>query len=87
MATMLQLRNYIDGRWVDAASGDTFETDNPYTGRPWALIPRCTAEDVDRAVAAAGNLLQAPMARAARQGWRVFSGSRSGATLAGPGSR
>ncbi len=43
----------IGGRWVDSASGEFFETENPYTGKPWALIPRCTAEDVDRAVRAA----------------------------------
>ncbi|HXD72490.1 MAG TPA: aldehyde dehydrogenase [Vicinamibacterales bacterium] len=43
----------ISGDWVDAVSGQFFETDNPYTGKPWALIPRCTAEDVDRAVKAA----------------------------------
>ena len=44
---------HIAGRWVDSASGEFFETENPYTGKPWALIPRCTAEDVDRAVRAA----------------------------------
>lgn len=44
---------YIDGKWVDSASGNYFESDNPYTGRPWALIPKGNAEDVDRAVRAA----------------------------------
>ncbi len=44
---------YIGGHWVDAASGAHFESDNPYTGRPWALIPRGGPEDVDRAVTAA----------------------------------
>ena len=44
---------YIDGKWVESASGDYFESDNPYTGRPWALIPKGNAEDVDRAVQAA----------------------------------
>jgi (Z)-2-((N-methylformamido)methylene)-5-hydroxybutyrolactone dehydrogenase len=53
MATLEKYQTVIDGRWVDSASGNTFETDNPYTGKPWALIPRCTAEDVDRAVRAA----------------------------------
>ena len=50
---MEKYQTVIDGHWVDSASGDTFETENPYTGKPWALIPRCTAEDVDRAVRAA----------------------------------
>ena len=44
---------YVDGRWVEPLSGDFFETDNPFAGRPWALIPRGTAEDADLAVRAA----------------------------------
>jgi aldehyde dehydrogenase (NAD+) len=44
---------YLGGEWVDAASGDCFESDNPYLGEPWALIPRGTAADADRAVRAA----------------------------------
>ena len=44
---------YVGGEWVDAGSGDVFESDNPYLGEPWALIPRGTAADADRAVRAA----------------------------------
>ena len=44
---------FIGGEWVAAASGETFESVNPYTGKAWALIPRAGAEDVDRAVRAA----------------------------------
>src|SRR3954447_20490335 len=43
----------IGGEWVDARSGATFETVNPYTGEAWATIPRAGAEDVDAAVRAA----------------------------------
>ncbi|MBN9559194.1 MAG: aldehyde dehydrogenase [Alphaproteobacteria bacterium] len=43
----------IGGEWQNSASGEFFETDNPYTGEPWALIPRCGQADVDRAVEAA----------------------------------
>ena len=43
---------HIGGRWVEPASGDYFKSDNPYTGRPWALIPRGNAGDVDLAVQA-----------------------------------
>jgi acyl-CoA reductase-like NAD-dependent aldehyde dehydrogenase len=50
---MIKYQTVIAGRWVDSASGEFFETENPYTGKPWALIPRCAAEDVDRAVRAA----------------------------------
>ena len=44
---------YIDGAWTDAAGKQTFESKNPYTGAPWAVIPRGQQEDADRAVAAA----------------------------------
>ena len=44
---------YIAGRWEDPASGEWFETANPFDGKPWARIPRCSAADVERAVGAA----------------------------------
>jgi acyl-CoA reductase-like NAD-dependent aldehyde dehydrogenase len=43
----------IGGEAVGAISGATFESQNPYTGRPWALIPDGAPADVDAAVAAA----------------------------------
>ena len=43
----------IGGRAVDAASGRTFDSQNPYTGQPWAQVPDGGPEDVDAAVAAA----------------------------------
>ena len=42
---------FIDGKQVDALSGRTFESQNPYAGRPWATIADGGPEDVDRAVA------------------------------------
>lgn len=50
---MKQYQMFIGGQWVPAASGETFETANPFTGQPWALMPRGTAQDADRAVEAA----------------------------------
>ncbi|MFG1421632.1 aldehyde dehydrogenase [Roseixanthobacter liquoris] len=44
---------YIGGEWVPAAGGEVFETVNPYTGQPWASLPRGTAADADAAVEAA----------------------------------
>ena len=44
---------WIGGDWVDAASGETFLSEDPYTGKPWAELPRAGAADVDKAVAAA----------------------------------
>ncbi|MEA2380932.1 MAG: (Z)-2-((N-methylformamido)methylene)-5-hydroxybutyrolactone dehydrogenase [Solirubrobacteraceae bacterium] len=43
----------IGGEWVDARSGETFESVDPFTGKPWADIPRAGPEDVDAAVRAA----------------------------------
>ena len=48
-------QTYIDGKWVDAASGKTFQTFDPYTGEPWATVPECDKVDVDRAVEAASR--------------------------------
>ena len=44
---------FIDSNWSASSSGEYFESENPYTGKPWALIPKCTASDIDRAVKAA----------------------------------
>lgn len=44
---------YINGAWVEPASGEYFDTDNPYTGEAWAQIAKGNTEDVARAVAAA----------------------------------
>lgn len=46
-------RLVIGGRSVDSASGATFTTVNPATGQELAQISEGTAEDMDRAVAAA----------------------------------
>jgi aldehyde dehydrogenase (NAD+) len=43
----------IDGKWVEAASGKSFETPNPATGEVLARVAAGDAEDVDRAVRAA----------------------------------
>ncbi|HEU5283409.1 MAG TPA: aldehyde dehydrogenase family protein, partial [Burkholderiales bacterium] len=44
---------YIDGKFVDAATGKWFDSYNPYTGKVWAQVAEGGAEDVDRAVKAA----------------------------------
>jgi len=53
MAEPEKLQMYINAEWTDPASGEYFESFNPFTGLPWALVPRGGAEDVDRAVSAA----------------------------------
>ena len=44
---------FINGQWVDAASGKTFETPNPATGEILARVAEGDAEDINRAVRAA----------------------------------
>lgn len=51
---------YIDGKWVDAQSGKTFLSHDPYTGEPWAQIPECDARDVDAACNAAYRAFENP---------------------------
>src|SRR5580704_1704686 len=44
---------FIDGRYVDAASGSTFDSINPATGKLLARVAAGDAEDINRAVASA----------------------------------
>lgn len=46
---------YIDGEWCESLSGRWLETSNPYTGKAWAVIPRGSALDIERAVQAANR--------------------------------
>jgi len=48
---MKRFQNTVNGRQVEAAG--TFESLDPYTGKPWALIPADGAAEVDAAVVAA----------------------------------
>ena len=43
----------IDGKWVEAASGKTFDTLDPASGKELARVAEGDAEDVDRAARAA----------------------------------
>jgi 1-pyrroline dehydrogenase len=54
MATAVkQHRMFVGGEWVEGTGGDTLPVTNPATGVVIAEVPAATAEDVDRAVAAA----------------------------------
>jgi aldehyde dehydrogenase (NAD+) len=49
-----RFKNYIDGKWVDSISGETFENRNPSNiNEIIGLFPRSKKEDVDKAVSAA----------------------------------
>lgn len=54
---------FIDGAWVDAASGQTMETRNPATGAVIATVPRGDGQDIDIAVAAARKAFDGPWSR------------------------
>jgi len=73
-ATLARYQMYIDGQWVNAGSGEQFESHNPYTGKAWALIPRGGATDVDRAVRAARKAFTSGE-------WPKMNASRRGALL------
>jgi acyl-CoA reductase-like NAD-dependent aldehyde dehydrogenase len=45
--------HFIDGRGTEPSSGTWFESENPFSGRAWAEVPRGDAADVDRAAQAA----------------------------------
>jgi acyl-CoA reductase-like NAD-dependent aldehyde dehydrogenase len=47
------IKMLINGKWVDAISGQTFPTYNPATGEVLAQVPQADVEDVSRAVHAA----------------------------------
>jgi alpha-ketoglutaric semialdehyde dehydrogenase len=65
-------QNYVGGEWVDAASGETFESVSPANGETVGVFPRSSAEDVDRAVAAA---------KAAFEEWRLVPAPERGQML------
>ena len=59
--TLERVKTYqqlINGEFVDAASGETIEVENPATGEVIARVPASGAEDVDRAVNAAARAFE-----------------------------
>jgi alpha-ketoglutaric semialdehyde dehydrogenase len=67
-----KLKNYIDGEWVDAISGETFESTSPADGEVLGVFPKSDAEDVDRAVEAA---------KTAYEEWRLVPAPKRGEIL------
>ena len=65
-------KNFIGGEWVDAVSGETFESRSPATGEVIGLFPKSGAEDVERAVVAA---------QAAYVDWRLVPAPKRGEIL------
>ena len=50
---MKTYQHFIDGKYVDPQGGEWMDSLDPYTGKPWARVPRGCAKDADAAVAAA----------------------------------
>jgi acyl-CoA reductase-like NAD-dependent aldehyde dehydrogenase len=67
-----EVLNYIGGKWVESASGETFETINPATEEVLGAVARSNADDVNAAVAAA---------KQAFQEWRLMPAPRRGEIL------
>jgi alpha-ketoglutaric semialdehyde dehydrogenase len=65
-------KNFIAGEWVDAQSGETFESTSPATGETIGAFPKSGAADVERAVEAA---------RAAYEKWRLVPAPKRGEFL------
>jgi acyl-CoA reductase-like NAD-dependent aldehyde dehydrogenase len=63
----------IDGEWVAARSGKTFDVFNPASADVLAKVPDAGREDVDRAVKAAR--------RAFDEGWRDTTAQERGRVL------
>jgi len=65
-------QNYIAGEWVDALSGETFESTSPANGETLGVFPKSGQGDVDRAVAAA---------KEAYEDWRLVPAPKRGEIL------
>jgi 1-pyrroline dehydrogenase len=51
--SVMQLKMFVGGEWIESSSGETMEVLNPATGEAIAEVPRGSADDVERAVEAA----------------------------------
>ena len=72
MHELARYANIVGGVAQPAAA--TFESFDPFTGKPWALIPRCSADDVDRAVTTASRAFRSAE-------WRGLTASARGRLL------
>ena len=67
----MNIRNYIDGAFLDPVGGQFLDNIDPSTGNAYGLIPRSQAADVDFAVAAAKAAFPAwsSLSAAERSSW------------------
>lgn len=70
---MERIKNYINGKWVDSKSGETFRSTNPANqGEVIGIVSKSDREDVDRAVKAAQGTYEE---------WRLTPAPRRGEIL------
>jgi alpha-ketoglutaric semialdehyde dehydrogenase len=65
-------RNFIDGKWVESQSGESFERRNPANGELVGIFTKSGPADVDAAVAAA---------KKAFKSWRLYPAPKRGEIL------
>jgi succinate-semialdehyde dehydrogenase / glutarate-semialdehyde dehydrogenase len=63
---LLRTQAYVDGRWTDADSGETFPVIDPATGETVAEVPRLGAAETRRAIEAAERVFPAWRAQPAK---------------------
>ena len=70
---MKQIKNYINGKWVDSKSGETFQSINPANkDEVVGVVSKSGKDDMDEAVKAA---------RGAYEEWRLTPAPRRGGAL------
>jgi succinate-semialdehyde dehydrogenase / glutarate-semialdehyde dehydrogenase len=70
--SLFRQANFIDGKWVEAASGRTIDVRNPATGDVVGNVPAMSAAETRRAIEAAHR---------AQPGWRAMTGKERAAIL------
>ncbi|NVK29818.1 MAG: aldehyde dehydrogenase family protein, partial [Gammaproteobacteria bacterium] len=56
-ASLVKNQALINGQWVDADSGETFNVTNPANGEVLTQVARCGAAETQRAIEAADTAL------------------------------
>ncbi len=69
---LLKTQAYVDGKWINADSGETLAVINPATGDTIAEIAKCGTAETRRAIEAAER---------AQKGWRTRTAKERGAVL------
>lgn len=71
---MQSYKMYINGEWVGSKSGENIESFNPFTAKPWVLIPKGNSQDVEYAITSAHNSFE-------NSEWATMTPTKRGALL------